>query len=85
MVAELRALPRFSPAELGGLLDGMSTCIVWLDGDGAVLHLNEPAEDGGGVLFVELAEALLARLALVRGAGVGIEVVAVDLKRHETE
>jgi len=27
------------------LLDGVSTCVVWLDADGVVLHLNEPAED----------------------------------------
>jgi hypothetical protein len=26
-------MPRFAPGELGGLLDGVSTCIVWLDVD----------------------------------------------------
>ncbi len=31
------------------LLDGIATSIVWLDGDGAVVHLNEPAEDLFGV------------------------------------
>src|SRR5688572_5680023 len=45
MAAEPRTLPRFSPAELGHLLDGVVTCIVWLDADATVLHLNEQAED----------------------------------------
>jgi two-component system nitrogen regulation sensor histidine kinase GlnL len=49
MAAEPRLLPRFSPAELGHLLDGIVTCLVWLDADAAVLHLNEPAEDFFGV------------------------------------
>jgi two-component system nitrogen regulation sensor histidine kinase GlnL len=49
MVAEPRALPRFSAAELGPLLDGIVTCIVWVDIDGTVLHLNEQAEDFFGV------------------------------------
>jgi two-component system nitrogen regulation sensor histidine kinase GlnL len=42
-------MPRFAPGELGGLLDGVSTCIVWLDIDATVLYLNEPAEDFFGV------------------------------------
>ncbi len=45
MAAELRAVARPTPAELTALLDGIATSIVWLDGDGAVVHLNEPAED----------------------------------------
>jgi len=45
MVAEPRAFPRFSAAELGPLLDGVVTCVVWIDADGTVLHLNEQAED----------------------------------------
>jgi two-component system nitrogen regulation sensor histidine kinase GlnL len=49
MVAEPRAVPRFSPAELGHLLDGIVTCLVWIDADATVLHLNEPAEDFFGV------------------------------------
>jgi two-component system nitrogen regulation sensor histidine kinase GlnL len=32
-------------AELATLLDGLATSVLWLDADGAVLHLNEPAED----------------------------------------
>jgi two-component system nitrogen regulation sensor histidine kinase GlnL len=32
-------------ATLGELLDGISTCVIWLDAEGAVRHLNEPAED----------------------------------------
>src|SRR5438874_191236 len=35
------------------------------------------AEDRRGIFLVEFAEALLARFALVRGAGIGIEIVAV--------
>ena len=49
MAADPRTAVRASPAELVGLLDGQSTCLVWLDGDGAVLHLNEPAEDLFGI------------------------------------
>jgi two-component system nitrogen regulation sensor histidine kinase GlnL len=49
MVAEARSLPRFSPSELGHLLDGVAACIVWLDADATVLHLNEQAEDFFGV------------------------------------
>ncbi len=32
-------------AELNVLLDGIATSLVWLDADGAVVHLNEPAQD----------------------------------------
>ena len=49
MAAELRAVARPTPDELTALLDGVATSIVWLDGDGAVVHLNEPAEDLFGV------------------------------------
>ncbi len=49
MAADPRTAIRPSPAELVGLLDGQATCLVWLDGDGAVLHLNEPAEDLFGI------------------------------------
>ena len=49
MAAELRAVARPTLAELTTLLDGIATSIVWLDGDGAVVHLNEPAEDLFGV------------------------------------
>ena len=49
MAADPRIAARPSPAELVGLLDGQATCLLWLDGDGAVLHLNEPAEDLFGI------------------------------------
>jgi two-component system nitrogen regulation sensor histidine kinase GlnL len=49
MVAEPRVLPRVAPGDFSALLDGISTCVVWLDGDGTVLHLNEPAEDFFGL------------------------------------
>jgi two-component system, NtrC family, nitrogen regulation sensor histidine kinase GlnL len=45
VAAELRDIARPTPAELTALLDGIATSIVWLDGDGVVVHLNEPAED----------------------------------------
>jgi two-component system, NtrC family, nitrogen regulation sensor histidine kinase GlnL len=45
VAAEPRALIRPSLNELVTLLDGMATCVLWLDGDGAVVHINEPAED----------------------------------------
>jgi two-component system nitrogen regulation sensor histidine kinase GlnL len=32
-------------AELAALLDGLATSVLWLDADGAILHLNEPAQD----------------------------------------
>jgi two-component system nitrogen regulation sensor histidine kinase GlnL len=49
VVADARSAVRPTPLELGDLLDGLATCVVWLDGDGAVLHLNEPAEDLLGI------------------------------------
>jgi two-component system nitrogen regulation sensor histidine kinase GlnL len=50
VAAEPRELAgRPLPAELAVLLDGLSTCVIWLDSDGAVLHLNEPAEDLLGI------------------------------------
>ena len=45
MAADPRAIPRPGSAAIGELLDGISTCVIWLDADGVVLHLNEPAED----------------------------------------
>jgi PAS domain-containing protein len=49
VAAELRSTTRPTPAELASLLDGIATSIVWLDEAGAVVHLNEPAEDLFGV------------------------------------
>jgi two-component system nitrogen regulation sensor histidine kinase GlnL len=49
VAADLRNTYRPTQTELCGLLDGVATCLVWLDGNGAVLHLNEPAEDLFGV------------------------------------
>ena len=45
MAAEPRTVLRPTTAELVNLLDGMATCVLWLDADGAVVHLNETAED----------------------------------------
>ena len=45
MAADPRSIVRPATADLAGLLDGVSTCVMWLDGGGVVLHLNEPAED----------------------------------------
>lgn len=45
MAADSRTLHRHDDRSIVALLDGMSTCIVWLDADGKVAHLNEPAED----------------------------------------
>jgi two-component system nitrogen regulation sensor histidine kinase GlnL len=49
VAADLRNTYRPTQTELCGLLDGVATSLVWLDGNGAVLHLNEPAEDLFGV------------------------------------
>ena len=49
MAAELNGNAKPTPAELVALLDGVATSILWLDADGAVTHLNEPAEDLFGV------------------------------------
>jgi two-component system, NtrC family, nitrogen regulation sensor histidine kinase GlnL len=49
VAADARTALRPTPADLGELLDGQATCVLWLDGDGVVLHLNEPAEDLFGV------------------------------------
>ena len=49
MAAEPRAVVRPSAAELVNLLDGLATCVLWLDAAGAIVHLNEPAEDLFGV------------------------------------
>ena len=45
MAADPRGIVRPDRGAVGELLDGISTCVVWLDADGVVLHLNEPAED----------------------------------------
>ena len=45
MVADPRSAFRPATAELAQLLDGLATCVLWLDAEGAILHLNEPAED----------------------------------------
>jgi two-component system nitrogen regulation sensor histidine kinase GlnL len=49
VAVETHKVFRPSDLELCGLLDGVATCLIWLDADGAVLHLNEPAEDLLGV------------------------------------
>ena len=49
MAADPRSIVHPSTATLGELLDGIATCVAWLDADGAVLHLNEPAEDFFGI------------------------------------
>ena len=49
MAADLRNSSQPAQTELCGLLDAIATSVIWLDGDGAVLHLNEPAEDLFGV------------------------------------
>jgi len=49
VAADLRPLVRPAGTALGALLDGVSTCVMWLDADGTVLHLNEPAEDLFGI------------------------------------
>jgi len=45
MVADPHSLRRPGGTELVPLLDGLATCVIWLDADGVVLYLNEPAED----------------------------------------
>ena len=45
MAADPRNVFRPTGAELVPLLDGLATCVIWLDAAGVVLHLNEPAED----------------------------------------
>ena len=49
MAAESRSILRPGATELVPLLDGIATSVLWLDADGAVLHLNEPAEDLFGI------------------------------------
>jgi hypothetical protein len=53
-----------------------------LDADPAALAQTD---DDAVVLLEELREALLARLAHVRRARIGVEVVRVDLERHQPE
>ena len=45
VAADPRNVYHPTQAELCGLLDGVATSLIWLDSAGAVLHLNEPAED----------------------------------------
>ncbi len=45
MAADPRSIHRPGAAEVAPLLDGLATCVIWLDAGGVVLHLNEPAED----------------------------------------
>jgi two-component system nitrogen regulation sensor histidine kinase GlnL len=45
VAAEPRSFTRAGERELIQILDGLTTCVLWLAGDGTVLHLNEPAED----------------------------------------
>ena len=43
-----RPIPAASPPDRrrsGPLLDGLATCVIWLDAPASSLHLNEPAED----------------------------------------
>jgi two-component system nitrogen regulation sensor histidine kinase GlnL len=49
VAADPRSVVHPSPATLGELLDGIATCVIWLDADGAVVHLNERAEDLLGI------------------------------------
>ena len=49
MAADPRAAVRPATSALAELLDGIATSVVWLDANGAVLHLNEPAEDLFGI------------------------------------
>jgi two-component system nitrogen regulation sensor histidine kinase GlnL len=45
VAADPRNVFRPTGTELVPLLDGLATCVIWLDAAGVVLHLNEPAED----------------------------------------
>jgi two-component system nitrogen regulation sensor histidine kinase GlnL len=45
VAADPRNAFRPASADVAQLLDGLATCVFWLDADGAILHLNEPAED----------------------------------------
>jgi two-component system nitrogen regulation sensor histidine kinase GlnL len=45
VAADPRSIVRPDCSAIAELLDGVSTCVVWLDASGLVLHLNEPAED----------------------------------------
>jgi two-component system nitrogen regulation sensor histidine kinase GlnL len=45
VAADPRGAFRPASAELAQLLDGLATCVLWLDAEGAIVHLNEPAED----------------------------------------
>jgi len=45
VAADPHGFLRPSSTTIAELLDGIGTSVVWLDADGAVLHLNESAED----------------------------------------
>jgi two-component system nitrogen regulation sensor histidine kinase GlnL len=45
VAADPRSIAHPDCSAIGELIDGIATCVVWLDAGGAVLHLNEPAED----------------------------------------
>jgi two-component system nitrogen regulation sensor histidine kinase GlnL len=45
VAADPRIFARPAATAIGDVLDGLATCVLWLDASGAVLHLNEPAED----------------------------------------
>ena len=49
MAAEPRSAFRPGSTELALMLDGLATSALWLDADGTVLHLNEPAEGLFGI------------------------------------
>jgi two-component system nitrogen regulation sensor histidine kinase GlnL len=49
VAAELKRFARAAQPELIQVLDGLATCVLWLDAEGTLLHLNEPAEDLFGV------------------------------------
>ena len=53
MAAELRLTPKPSASELVALLDGIATSVVWVDADGAVVHLIDPAEDLFAMLLTQ--------------------------------
>jgi PAS domain-containing protein len=63
VAAELRGHTRATPPELSQVLDGLATCVLWLDREGTVLHLNEPAEDLFGVSRNSLGGTLRSRIS----------------------
>src|SRR4029078_3785750 len=81
--ASRRSLDRLLP------LAENARVLLALERDRAVLDAEHrpfaQAEDECGVFFVELADALLARLTLVRRIRIGIEVVAVELEVEDAQ